>query len=205
MESIASPLGGVKIVEVNLTGTLSSEEKEMVKKLQERDVQVRRHEQAHLATAGPHALGGPQYTFQVGPDGRRYAIGGEVQVDMSPVSGDAEATLRKAQQLQQAALAPVDPSGADRNVAMAAAHMAQDARQKIVEERREAAEEIREEKAPEKSKETETGEGAVEPSQATGNPLPPAHTNPAEADSPPLVSQNEQTENESSHNLDFYA
>jgi len=57
-----------------------------------------------------------------------------VQVDMAPVRGDPDATLRKAQQLQQAALAPVDPSGADRNAAMAAAQMVQQARQQIANE-----------------------------------------------------------------------
>jgi len=134
MESIASPVGGAKIVEVNLTGTLSEEEKQTVDQLRKRDTQVRRHEQAHLVAAGQHAIGSAQYTYQIGPDGQRYAIGGEVQVDMAPVRGDPDATLRKAQQLQQAALAPVDPSGADRNAAMAAAQMVQQARQQIANE-----------------------------------------------------------------------
>ena len=146
LDTIASPVGGAKIVSVNLTGTLSEEEKQTVDALRQRDAQVRRHEQAHLVAAGQHAIGGAQYTYQVGPDGKRYAIGGEVQVDMAPVQGDPEATLRKAQQLQQAALAPVDPSGADRSVAVAAAQMAQEARQEIQEENREEMEAIREKK-----------------------------------------------------------
>lgn len=137
LESIASPVGGAKILPVNLTGELSPEEKEMIEKLRARDAQVRKHEQAHLMAAGQHALGGAQYTYQVGPDGRRYAVGGEVQVDMSPINGDPEATLMKAQQLQRAALAPIDPSAADRNVAAAAAQMAQEARQDIAEEAQE--------------------------------------------------------------------
>lgn len=135
-----APLGG-KIVKVNLSGELTEEEKRMVKELAERDAEVRRHEQAHLRTAGPYALGGPHYTYQVGPDGKRYAVGGEVQVDMSEVEGDPEATLRKAIRIQQAAMAPADPSAADRQVAMQAAMMAQEARQEMARERQE---EIRE-------------------------------------------------------------
>lgn len=131
-----APIGG-KIVKVNLSGELTEEEKRMVRELAERDAEVRRHEQAHLMTAGPYALGGPHYTYQVGPDGKRYAVGGEVQVDMSEVEGNPEETLRKAMRLQQAALAPADPSAADRQVAMRAATMAQEARQEIAEERME--------------------------------------------------------------------
>ncbi|MCM8525360.1 MAG: hypothetical protein NE327_02510, partial [Lentisphaeraceae bacterium] len=47
-------------------------------KLKERDREVRQHENAHLAAAGPHARGGPHYTFQNGNDGNAYAIGGHV-------------------------------------------------------------------------------------------------------------------------------
>jgi len=137
MQTIPAPVGGAKIVSVNLTGALSEEEKQEIKRLRKRDAQVRRHEQAHLMTAGPHAHGSAHYTYQVGPDGKRYAIGGEVQVDMSPVQGDPEATLHKAEQLEQAALAPMEPSAADRNVAMAAEKMAQQARHDIAKERSE--------------------------------------------------------------------
>lgn len=160
METIASPVGGAKIVPVNLTGEMTPEEKEMIEKLRQRDAQVRRHEQAHLVAAGQHAMGGAQYTYQVGPDGRRYAVGGEVQVDVAPVEGDPEATLRKAQQLQRAALAPMDPSAADRNVASVAAQMAQEARQDIAEEAQEAMRERREGTEEDNKSDSLTGEKA---------------------------------------------
>lgn len=131
-------LSGKGIVEVNLTGELSEEDRRIVAKLRARDIEVRRHEQAHLAVAGQHALGGASYTYQVGPDGQRYAIGGSVQIDLSPVPNDPDATLRKAQQLQQAALAPADPSSTDRQVAMMAGRMAQEALRNIAEEKRDA-------------------------------------------------------------------
>src|SRR5262245_33353013 len=78
------------------TTTLDPEAERVLQTLRQRDQEVRTHELAHLGAAGPHALGGPSYTYQTGPDGRRYAIGGEVPVDTGPVAGDARATLQKA-------------------------------------------------------------------------------------------------------------
>jgi hypothetical protein len=99
----------------------SAEEAEQIEKLQQRDREVRQHEAAHLAAAGAHARGGATFEYLVGPDGKRYAIGGEVNVDTSPVAGDPEATIRKMEQIQAAALAPAEPSGQDRAVAAQAA------------------------------------------------------------------------------------
>jgi hypothetical protein len=133
--------GGItssRIIKVKLTGVFSDEEQQILERLHDRDAEVRRHEQAHLVAAGHYALGKPSYTYQVGPDGRRYAIGGEVQIDLSPVQGDPEATLRKAQQLHQAALAPSNPSAADRQVAAAASTMAQQALQELAEQDRQS-------------------------------------------------------------------
>ena len=102
---------------------LTPEEEQQVDELKQRDREVRTHEQAHLAAAGPHALGGPTYDFQNGPDGRSYAVGGEVQIDTSPVEGDPEATIRKAQTIRAASLSPAEPSAQDRAVAAAATQM----------------------------------------------------------------------------------
>ncbi len=97
-------------------------------RLRQRDREVRAHEMAHLAAAGPYAVGGPTYEYRKGPDGQRYAVGGHVNIDTSPVPGDPEATLRKAETIRRAALAPGDPSPQDRSVAAAAAAMAMKAR-----------------------------------------------------------------------------
>lgn len=99
-----------------------------VLKLQARDREVRAHEQAHLAAAGRFATSGPSFTFQTGPDGRRYAVGGEVGIDTSPVPDDPEATIAKAQQIRAAALAPAQPSSQDLAVAAKASSMEQRAR-----------------------------------------------------------------------------
>ncbi len=98
---------------------LSADEQAEVEKLQRRDTEVRAHEQAHKAAAGRYA-GAISYEYTSGPDGRRYASGGSVPIDTSPVEGDPEATVRKMQQVHQAAVAPANPSSADRNVAATA-------------------------------------------------------------------------------------
>jgi hypothetical protein len=60
-----------------------------------------------------------------------YATGGEVQIDTSPISGDPEATIRKAETIRRAALAPASPSDQDRRVAAMAARMALNAEMDI--------------------------------------------------------------------------
>lgn len=95
---------------------LSPEERELVDRLAERDREVRRHEEAHARVGGQYA-GQPSYTFQTGPDGKRYAIGGEVPIDVAPIPGDPEATITKMDVVKRAALAPAEPSTADRRIA----------------------------------------------------------------------------------------
>ncbi|MGF1457010.1 MAG: putative metalloprotease CJM1_0395 family protein [Alphaproteobacteria bacterium] len=97
-------------------GELTPEEKDQVSKLKDRDAEVRRHEEAHARVGGPYA-GSPSYTFQTGPDGRKYAIGGQVPIDVSPVEGDPKATIAKMEVVKRAALAPAEPSSQDRRVA----------------------------------------------------------------------------------------
>ena len=94
-------------------------EQQKIQALQSRDQEVRAHELAH-ASVGGSATGSPSYTFQVGPDGKKYAVGGEVSVDLSPVSGDPQATISKMQKVYAAALAPANPSSQDNRVAATA-------------------------------------------------------------------------------------
>lgn len=103
---------------------------QVVAQLKSRDTEVRTHEMAHLAAAGSYATG-MNFTYQVGPDGKQYAVGGEVGIDVSAVSGNPEATFAKAQVVQRAALAPAEPSGQDLKVAAAAQKMMLDARAEI--------------------------------------------------------------------------
>lgn len=118
---------------------LTSEQQREVEQLKERDREVRAHEQAHVAASGGLARGGAKFEYKSGPDGKQYAIGGEVQIDTSPVSGDPAATLRKAEQIRRAAMAPADPSGQDRAVAAEATRMAAEARQELAQQNKPAA------------------------------------------------------------------
>ena len=102
-----------------------------------RDAEVRAHEAAHLAAAGPHANGAPTFEFETGPDGRQYATGG------GEVSGDPEANVRKVQAIKIAALAPRKPSGQDWQVAAQAAQLEAQARQQIQAEKTEERKETR--------------------------------------------------------------
>lgn len=121
---------------------LTDEERAIVAELQQTDREVRAHEQAHLAAAGGLARG-VSFTFVTGPDGKQYAVGGEVSIDTSPVSGDPQATIQKAQQIRAAANAPANPSGQDRAVAAQASAMEQAARQELAAEDRAELEEQR--------------------------------------------------------------
>ena len=84
------------------------------------DATVKAHEWSHLLTLGPYAAGPIQYDFVIDAEGNRYAVGGSIAVDLSPVPGDPEATARKARAVLQAAYAPGNPSGADMQVAQKA-------------------------------------------------------------------------------------
>ena len=94
------------------------------------DRRVRAHEQAHSSVGGIFA-GSPSFTYKTGPNGVRYAVGGEVPIDVSPISGNPQATLRKATQVARAALAPADPSSTDRRIASTAQAIASRARFEI--------------------------------------------------------------------------
>ncbi len=107
---------------------LSDAEQQQLQELRARDLEVRAHEAAHLAAAGQYAQGGPSFTYQTGPDGKKYAIGGEVSIDSGAISGDPQATIQKARQIRAAALAPASPSSQDQKVAAAASKMEADAR-----------------------------------------------------------------------------
>ncbi len=117
---------------------LTPDERQMVAELQLRDREVRAHEAAHKA-AGGAAVGGASYTYQQGPDGRQYAIGGEVPVDLS-TGGSPEAVIAKMEQVRAAALAPGDPSPQDHAVAAAADAIAAQARRDLQKSESETAE-----------------------------------------------------------------
>ena len=99
----------------------TSTEYRELESLKKRDREVRQHEQAHIAAGGAYVGGGATFTYETGPDGRRYAVGGEVSIDTSDVAGDPAATIRKMRAIRSAASAPAEPSAQDRSVAAQAA------------------------------------------------------------------------------------
>lgn len=125
-------LQNTRALGVDETTAVSPEQLRQIQALKARDSEVRTHEQAHLSAAGIFAKGGASFTFQTGPDAKRYAIGGEVQIDTSPVPGDPQATLRKAETIRRAALAPASPSSQDYSVAASATRMANNARTELM-------------------------------------------------------------------------
>ena len=102
-------------------------ELQQIQKLAERDREVRAHEQAHQSVGGEFA-GAMSLTTERGPDGKQYAVAGEVMIDTSKVADDPRATQDKAETIRRAALAPAAPSSQDRRVAALANQMAVEAR-----------------------------------------------------------------------------
>ena len=119
------------VTDEKLAQELTDEEQLQVTKLKQRDAEVKAHEAAHLGAAGGLARGGASYEYQKGPDGNSYAVGGEVSIDSSPVEGDPQATIAKAQQIRSAALAPANPSSQDYKVASQASRIEAQARQEL--------------------------------------------------------------------------
>lgn len=146
---------------------LSDAEQKQVAELKKRDREVRQHEQAHQAAGGQYASA-PSYDFQQGPDGKQYAVGGEVQIDASPIPGDPAATIEKMRVVKAAALAPAEPSAQDRKVAAAADAAAQQARAEQAAQDREDREAVA------------RGEAPSDPSQPPTPPQSPDAQSPSE-------------------------
>jgi hypothetical protein len=96
----------------------------VVEQLKSIDQEVRSHEMAHIVAGGRYVTSGARLDYRRGPDGKSYAVAGEVSIDTSAVPGDPQATAEKMRTVQRAALAPAAPSAQDRKVAARAASAA---------------------------------------------------------------------------------
>jgi len=103
------------------TSQLTQEELQLVEQLKQTDSKVRQHEMAHVAAGGAYITSGATFSYKQGPDGKKYAVAGEVSIDTSTEPGDPQATLQKMRKIKAAALAPADPSPQDIKVASQAA------------------------------------------------------------------------------------
>jgi hypothetical protein len=104
-------------------------EKAEIQELEQTDHRIRTRGQAQATAAGNP--GKVSYRYQVGPDGRLYVVSGEVSFDTSAVPDDPEATLRKAEQIADAAFVPGDSPSADRRAAIMAAMLKAEARRQL--------------------------------------------------------------------------
>ena len=125
-------------VVLNLSGKagkiqeMSEQDIKLLDELQKADTEVRAHEMAHVAVGGQYVTSGAQLEYRKGPDGKRYAVAGEVSIDTSPIAGDPQATAEKMRQVQRAALAPASPSSQDRKVASSAGSLAAEAMSELI-------------------------------------------------------------------------
>ena len=154
-----------------------AQQQQQITELASRDREVRSHEQAHAAVGGSYA-GAPTYSFKRGPDGQAYAVGGEVSIDVGPIPNDPAATLRKMEVVQQAALAPAEPSAQDLRVAAQAQVLAAQARSELAALQREeiaaaAAERKAEAQAREEQEQAEQEEPAASEAQQQSFDLTP--------------------------------
>ena len=113
---------------------LSQEERQEVEKLKARDAEVRAHEQAHLSALGGEG-GSASFQYTTGPDGRKYATGGEVPISIGRDPSGPEATIQKARTIARAAVAPAQPSSADQAARARAQQLEAEARQELREKR----------------------------------------------------------------------
>ena len=111
-----------------MMGEMTLADANELKRVQTRADKVVAHESAHALVGGTLMLGGPAYQYEVGPDGETYETSGQSRIDMSPVAGNPQATIAKMQQVKRAAMAPLNPSGADRVVASQADQLENQAR-----------------------------------------------------------------------------
>ncbi|WP_227519847.1 putative metalloprotease CJM1_0395 family protein [Mangrovitalea sediminis] len=121
----------------SVTGqTLTPQQKEVVQKLQARDLEVHQHEAAHQAAGGSLA-GAASFTYQRGPNGVEYAVGGDVPIQISQDPGNPQATIQHMEQVRAAALAPAQPSAQDRSVAAEASQILLKAQTELLKKRSE--------------------------------------------------------------------
>lgn len=109
-------------------------EQQILAELSKRDSEVKAHEQAHSSVGGNLAQS-PQFSYERGSDGKRYAVNGEVSIDISVVRGDPLATINKMRQVYAAAMAPANPSMADIRVAADAIRKMNQAQSELADKR----------------------------------------------------------------------
>lgn len=115
--------------------TLSDKEKQELKELKSRDLEVKKHEQTHQRVGSPYTSS-PSYEYETGPDGKKYAVAGSVSID-SKDEETPEKTAEKMRIIIKAAKAPAQPSSKDLSVAADASRRLNEANAKVHKEKQE--------------------------------------------------------------------
>ncbi len=115
---------------------LSKEEQKEVKELERIDRQVKSRELTHRAVAGNYARGSVSFDYVTGPDGKKYAKEGHINIDARPVPNNPEATIRKARAIRSVELAPTNTLPQDRSVSAEIAKIEREARMELKTEHR---------------------------------------------------------------------
>ena len=117
----------------NLKNLNNPKIQEEIIKLKQTDAHVKAHEAAHKAAGGSFA-GAAHYTYVTGPDGKKYAVAGEVPIAIKK-GNTPEETIANMEIVKAAALAPSDPSPQDLKVAATAERIENQARIKLNQEK----------------------------------------------------------------------
>ena len=110
---------------------LSKEEQKEVKELERIDRQVRSRELTHRAVAGSYARGSVSFDYVTGPDGKKYAKEGHINIDSRPVPNNPEATIRKARAIRSVELSTTNTSPQNRTVSAEIAKIEREARMEL--------------------------------------------------------------------------
>lgn len=114
---------------------LSDKEKQELQELKSRDLEVKQHEQTHQRVGSPYTSS-PSYEYETGPDGKKYAVAGSVNIDSSDAD-TPEKTAEKMRIIIKAAKAPAQPSSKDLSVAADASRRLNEANAKVQKEKQE--------------------------------------------------------------------
>jgi hypothetical protein len=170
-ESQSSKTGAPADKKSSSTSNNTQEAREL-ENLKRTDREVRAHEQAHIIAGGSLVRGAASFGYTTGPDGKLYAVNGEVSIDSSPVQDNPEATISKMMRVVASALAPAQPSGQDRAVASAAMKTQMEAQQELTQtqlEKMQGSATQSEQSAPANTSETQKSEPEKKSSVDSGN------------------------------------
>jgi hypothetical protein len=77
-----------------------------------------------------------------GPDGKKYAVEGHINIDARPIPNNPEATIRKARAIRSVELSPTNTSPQDRSVSAEIGKIEREARMELKAEQRKVSDDV---------------------------------------------------------------